>query len=121
MKTNSQEPKNTSSATRAPSITNPRTTARGRCWYANNHYGAEGTLFIDNDTDHHIYIYGMRDLRVWNPQTKSWIDLPDKFYVTQDDPELARSEFYARWKIYIQKRFRTNYIRIEIKATEVNN
>ena len=99
----------------------PRTsTARTRIWYQNNHYGAEGTLFIDNDHENHIHIYGFKDLRIWNPMTKEWTNLPDKFYVTQDDPELAQSEFFFRWKKYIQTRFHTNFIRIEIKSIERN-
>jgi len=94
--------------------------AIGRITTLNNTFGAEGVLVIDNDFDSHTYIFGYRDLIVWNPRTNHWVMLPDKFYVTVNDPDIASAEFFGRWKNYIKQRFGVSYIPIKTLFVERN-
>jgi len=83
---------------------------------ANNSFAAEGKLIVTNNDDNTV-TYGFTDLRVWNPLTKVNKNLTvndaDKFLVTQESYELAKSEFWGRWKIFIQHLFKCNYIKID--------
>ena len=85
----------------------------------NQTYTAKGNLHIKYEQPQGInetrtVTYGFSDLQVWIPSTKSWIQLPDKFYVTTTDLATSKREFYDRWSIYAKKRFKRNFIKIEI-------
>lgn len=78
--------------------------------FANVTHAAEGLLIIENNDDDTV-TYGFEDLRVWVPRDQKWHVLtaqdPDKFKVTAETHQLASSEFYARWREYTQKVFKT--------------
>ena len=78
--------------------------------FANVTHAAEGLLIIENNDDNTV-TYGFENLMVWVPRDQKWHNLtakdPDKFKVTAETHQLASSEFYARWREYCQKVFRT--------------
>jgi len=90
-----------------------------RATVSNQTYAAKGNLHINVEQPTGInevrtFTYGFSDLQVWVPSTQSWIQLPDKFYASSTYKESAKREFYDRWRIYIFKRFKQRYIKIEI-------
>lgn len=78
--------------------------------FANITHAAEGLLVIINNDDNTV-TYGFEDLKVWVPRTQKWDILtaedPDKFMVTAETHQLASSEFYARWRSFCQKVYKT--------------
>jgi hypothetical protein len=80
-----------------------------------------GEFEILRDEDTAVTIY-LRNPQFFNPQTQQVLPLsdslknPDKFQVTAEDLQLAKSEFFARWKRYIAKKF-NRYIPLEIRST----
>ena len=68
-----------------------------------------------------VYTFGYQQLQYWNPTTKQWTPLPDQFYVSGPDRETLPTEFFARWKIYIQKKFKRNFVKIETLSTIKEN
>jgi hypothetical protein len=102
----------------APSVA-PHSSARQRIHYTNNTFGATGTRVIKHDEiDGTTFTtFGFSDLKVWHPKQQRHIPLPDKFYVNGYTYQEASSEFWARWKIYIGKRFNLDYLRIEFTST----
>lgn len=83
--------------------------------YLNQTFAAEGIAFYDNDNG----IFGFQDLVVWNPRKQKLEHLTkndqDKFLVTAESIELAITEFWARWKIFVQRAYGVAFIRIERK------
>ena len=92
---------------------------RGSLRYLNYKFGAQGTrYFNEEEIDGRIqHTFGFRHLQVWNPRNQEWIQLPDKFYVTNEDRELAINEFWARWRIYVNKRFNLDFLQIAYSQT----
>jgi len=76
---------------------------------------ARGTHTIINENN--MVTYGFTDVQFWIPSKQSWIPAsqdPDKFLIVAEDFETASSEFWARWKIYMSKRFPSlTYINLE--------
>jgi len=74
-----------------------------------------GERVIERDEDGWV-TFGFKNLRAWLPKDQKHVPLsndPDKFLVTAENFETASSEFYARWKIYVQRRFKLPYVNIE--------
>jgi len=82
----------------------------------NSYTTAYGKLTVHKEDN--AIIYGFEDLHIWLPKAQKTIHLhpndPDKFLVTEESGcyETAKFEFWARWKIYTQRRFKTS-VRIE--------
>ena len=71
---------------------------------------ARGERVIEKE-DNYVTV-GYRNVQFWIPTKQSWITAsqdPDKFLICLDIPDsdhsVAWTEFYDRWRIYINKRF----------------
>ena len=76
----------------------------------NNRISAIGERIQDHDQNdpQSGAIVGFRNVFFWTPGKKAWIAAstdPDKFLITAETTELAWTEFWTRWKLYITKRF----------------
>lgn len=77
---------------------------------------ASGKLTIERHNDEDSWItYGFEDLMLWDVNRQKHISLGsnDKFKVTAEDYETAKSEFWARWSIFTKRAFNLPYIKIE--------
>lgn len=81
----------------------------------NECFMATGKLTIANEDN--TVIYGFTDLSIWNPITKTnkllTANNPDKFQVIAESYEIAKSEFWARWKHFCLTCYQQPYIKIE--------
>lgn len=65
--------------------------------------------------------FGFTEVRVWNP-IKQQIEVltahdEDRFIVTAETYDLAVSEFWNRWKLFVSRAFKLSYLRIESPNT----
>lgn len=104
------DPKNIPFGATSPEVARHNTNKAQARVFANVTHAAEGLLVIINNDDNTI-TYGFEDLKVWVPRTQQWELLtandPDKFMVTAETHQLASSEFYARWREFCQKVYKT--------------
>lgn len=73
---------------------------------------ANGKLTIERDDDSWT-TYGFEDLILWNGKTHISLGSNDKFKVTAEDYETAKSEFWQRWSIFIKRALKLDYVKIE--------
>lgn len=101
----------------------PNTKARQRISILNRTWGCKGTRYVSHEEidGENMITFGFKDLMVYCPTTLQWFGLPDIFYVKAHDFDTASSEFWARWKIYISKRFNLHRLQIDYTETTFEN
>jgi hypothetical protein len=75
---------------------------------------ARGTRHIE--TEDNTTTYGFKDVSFWIPSLQQWVAVKDadKFLVIAEDFEEAKSTFWVKWQIYINKRFPSlKFVKIE--------
>ncbi len=72
---------------------------------------ARGYLINNGDTD--SYTYGFNELAFWIPSKQQWITSEQDFSVTASDYYEAKQIFFDKFKSYINRRFKLNYVNIE--------
>lgn len=75
---------------------------------------ARGERVIEHEDD--MVTFGFRNMQYWSIKLQQWLPLSedaDKFLITANSFKEATTEFFARWKMYITKRFKLNHVNIE--------
>ena len=83
-----------------------------------------GSLYVEVNVDGGT-VYSLRDTVYWSVSKQQWIALtpndPDKFTVTAETFEIAKEEFWFRWKTYVKRVFHRNYVPLDIVTHITNN
>lgn len=72
---------------------------------------------IDETAIHdNTFLVGFRHIQLWWPPTQSWISIStdaDKFLISCEDKETGWSEFWTRWKKFVNRVYHRQFIPIE--------